>query len=68
MAEMPLFGRLRSPEESGASAVEYSLIVVAIAAIIVLIVFAVGKYTGAAYTQTCDSFASGGFSATHSCP
>lgn len=55
-------------DERGASAVEYSLIVVAIAAIIVMVVFAVGRFTGTAYEQTCDSLAGGGFNATHSCP
>ena len=41
--------------ESGASAVEYSLLVTAIAAVIVIIVFALGKFTGEAYSDTCDS-------------
>ena len=45
--------------ELGASAVEYSLLVVAIAAIIVLIVFAVGEFTGQAFMTTCDSLDSG---------
>lgn len=52
----------------GASAVEYSLIVTAIAAIIVMIVFAVGKYTGTAFSHTCDSLEAGDFHASQSCP
>lgn len=55
-------------DDAGASAVEYSLVVVAIAAIIVLVVFAVGKYTGSAFSNTCDSLKAGGFSGSHSCP
>ena len=54
--------------EDGASAVEYSLIVVAIAAIIVLVVFAVGRFTGAAYSTTCDSLRSGEFQTSQTCP
>lgn len=55
-------------DDAGASAVEYSLVVVAIAAIIVLVVFAVGKYTGSAYSSTCDSLEAGEFSGSHTCP
>ena len=44
----------RTLDERGASAVEYGLLVAAIAAIIVVIVFAVGKFTGAAFSDTCD--------------
>lgn len=60
--------RTNLSDETGASAVEYSLIVAAIAAIIVLIVFAVGEYTGSAFSNTCDSLASGEFTGSHSCP
>ena len=49
--------------EDGASAVEYSFLVAAIAAVIVLVVFAVGKFTEGSYATTCDNFAAGGFSA-----
>ena len=59
---------LHARDASGASAVEYSLIVTAIAAIIVLVVFAVGKFTSAAYSNTCDSLAAGGFNASQTCP
>jgi pilus assembly protein Flp/PilA len=56
-------------DDRGASAVEYGLLVAAIAAIIVVVVFAVGKFTGAAFSDTCDSLESGEFSApSASCP
>lgn len=60
--------RSQRVDEVGASAVEYSLIVAAIAAILVLVIFAVGKFTGQAYDDTCDSLASGEFSGSHTCP
>ena len=40
--------------ERGASSVEYSLIVVAIAAIIVAVVFAVGRMTEGNFGATCN--------------
>ena len=49
-------------EETGASAVEYGLLVAAIAAIIVLIVFAVGKFVKAGFEDTCSSLATGSYS------
>jgi len=45
----------RRSEEQGASAVEYGLLVAAIAAIIVLIVFAIGKFVNQGFTDTCTS-------------
>lgn len=61
--------KLEREDECGASAVEYGLLVAAIAAIIVIVVFAVGKFTGAAFSDTCNSLASGSFSASSaSCP
>lgn len=52
-----LMQRLRDRRngEDGASAVEYGLLVAAIAAIIVLIVFAIGKFVKAGFETTCDS-------------
>ena len=47
-------------DEKGASAVEYGLLVAAIAAVIVLIVFAVGKLVNGAFTKTCSAINSGG--------
>jgi pilus assembly protein Flp/PilA len=55
-------------QERGASAVEYSFLVAAIAAILVVVIFAVGTFTGAAYDDTCNSLASGEFSGSNSCP
>ena len=40
--------------DEGASAVEYGLLVAAIAALIVLLVFAVGKFVKAGFKETCD--------------
>lgn len=41
--------------EDGASAVEYGLLVAAIAALIVVIVFILGGYVKEAFDQTCDT-------------
>jgi pilus assembly protein Flp/PilA len=46
-------------EEKGASAVEYGLLVAAIAAIIVLIVFAIGKFVKQGFQDTCTALDSG---------
>jgi Flp pilus assembly pilin Flp len=54
--------------DDGASAVEYSFIVAAVAAILVLVVVAVGKFTGAAYTDTCTSLQAGDFNTSQTCP
>jgi pilus assembly protein Flp/PilA len=42
-------------DEQGASAVEYGLLVAAIAALIVLIVFALGGVVKEVFTDTCNS-------------
>jgi pilus assembly protein Flp/PilA len=42
-------------DEQGASAVEYGLLVAAIAALIVLIVFALGGVVKEVFTNTCNS-------------
>ena len=44
-------------EDEGASAVEYGLLVAAIAAIIILVVFALGTFVKGAFKDTCDAFA-----------
>ncbi len=49
----------RRDNEKGASAVEYGLLVAAIAAIIVLIVFAIGKFVKQGFTDTCNGLKSG---------
>jgi pilus assembly protein Flp/PilA len=47
-------------DEEGASAVEYGLLVAAIAAIIILVVFALGGFVKGAFKKTCDNFSSSG--------
>jgi pilus assembly protein Flp/PilA len=49
--------------EDGASAVEYGLLVAAIAAIIVIIVFALGNIVKGSFSSTCSAIASGNPSA-----
>ena len=46
--------------QKGASAVEYGLLVAAIAAVIVLIVFALGKIIKGSFQTTCTAIANGG--------
>jgi pilus assembly protein Flp/PilA len=43
--------------DEGASAVEYGLLVAAIAAVIVALVFALGSYVRGAFQTTCDNIA-----------
>jgi pilus assembly protein Flp/PilA len=45
--------------EEGASAVEYGLLVAAIAAVIVLIVFALGSVVKGAFSKTCNDIKNG---------
>ena len=52
--------------EEGASAVEYGLLVAAIAAIIVVIVFALGTLVKGGFSDTCTKIATG-TSTTASC-
>ena len=42
--------------DEGASAVEYGLLVAAIAAIIVIVVFALGRITQSSYTSACTNW------------
>ena len=42
-------------DEKGASAVEYGLLVAAIAALIVVAVFGIGKVVSSSFTSTCTS-------------
>jgi pilus assembly protein Flp/PilA len=46
-------------KDEGASAVEYGLLVAAIAALIILVVFAIGKFVKSAFDETCDGFDTG---------
>ena len=43
-------------QDRGATAVEYGLLVAAIAAIIILVVFALGTYVKGAFKDTCTAF------------
>jgi pilus assembly protein Flp/PilA len=52
------FTKIRATRrEEGASAVEYGLMVAAIAAIIVIAVFAIGNIVGGAFEDTCTTMA-----------
>ena len=54
--------------EDGATAVEYGLMIAAIAAVIVLIVFALGKVVKKSFNDTCQNIkAGGGTAATGDC-
>lgn len=46
--------------DEGASAVEYGLLVAAIAALIVIIVFALGRIVNEVFTDTCTGIKTGG--------
>lgn len=50
-------GRRRT--EDGASAVEYGLLVAAIAGLLAIIVFAIGGSTTASFTDTCEKLKTG---------
>jgi pilus assembly protein Flp/PilA len=54
-------------DEKGASAVEYGLLVAAIAALIVIIVFALGGVVKDVFSKTCTSIQSGAKTST-TCP
>jgi len=60
--------RTRIRSERGASAVEYGLLIAAIAAVIVAIVFGLGTIVRGTYKDTCDKFNSHVSSASGSCP
>jgi pilus assembly protein Flp/PilA len=45
----------RRSDEKGASAVEYGLLVAAIAALIVVAVFGIGKVVSGSFSSTCTS-------------
>jgi len=57
----------RRAEETGASAVEYGLLVALIAAVIVVAVVALGLMVGSAFDSTCDAMAKGDFSHAKKC-
>ena len=51
----------RSPDDEGASAVEYALLVTAIAAIIILVVFALGTFVKGTFKDACEGMATPGY-------
>ncbi|MCW2868617.1 MAG: Flp family type IVb pilin [Marmoricola sp.] len=53
--------------DDGASAVEYGLLVAGIAAVIVLIVFALGGVVTSAFQTTCNKVKTGGSSTAATC-
>jgi len=53
--------------DEGATAVEYGLLVAAIAAIIVLVVFVLGKYVKGAFSTTCSAISAGTSTNSGSC-
>jgi pilus assembly protein Flp/PilA len=54
---MNWLGSRRVRDESGASAVEYGLLVAAIAAVIVVILFALGGIIGGLFDNSCGTIA-----------
>ena len=54
-------------DEQGASAVEYGLLVAAIAALIVIIVFALGGVVKGVFSDTCTKVGNGASQSTASC-
>ena len=57
----------RRKDETGASAVEYGLLVALIAAVIVVAVFSLGGLVKGTFDQTCKSIKSGNASVAGSC-
>lgn len=53
--------------QEGATAIEYSIMAALIAAVIVLVVVAVGAQTCESYQNTSDALASGGMGTAGSC-
>ena len=51
--------KVTTKKEDGASAVEYGLLVAAIAALIVIVVFALGGVIKGVFSKTCSNIASG---------
>ena len=59
--------KIRSHGDSGASAVEYGLLVAAIAALIVIVVFALGNVIKGVFTNTSTCIAQGSAAVNPSC-
>ena len=64
---LELIKQLDATDEEGASAVEYGLLVAGIAALIVVIVFALGGVIQGAFQKTCDTVKTGGSTASATC-
>ena len=62
-----LDSRLAKMEERGASAVEYGLLVAAIAGVIGLVVFALGDNIMAGFSSSCQAVQDGAGAAGQSC-
>jgi pilus assembly protein Flp/PilA len=59
---------MRSASDRGASAVEYGLMVAAIAAVIVGIVFGLGRLVGGQFNKTCSAISNQGtINSTETC-
>jgi len=58
-----------SPEthDEGASSVEYGLLVAAIAAVVILVLFALGTWVRGTFTDTCQQFNNAGVSSGRTC-
>jgi pilus assembly protein Flp/PilA len=56
--------RRHAKQDDGASAVEYGLLVAAIAAVIVVIVFALGSVVKSKFQSTCNTVDSNGVTTT----
>ena len=56
--------RRHAKQDDGASAVEYGLLVAAIAAVIVVIVFALGNVVKSKFQSTCNTVDSNGVTTT----
>lgn len=54
-------GYAKGADDEGASAVEYGLLVAAIAAIIILVVFALGTFVKGSFQTTCTAFQKPGY-------
>jgi Flp pilus assembly pilin Flp len=54
----------RCDRDAGASSVEYGLVVFAIAAVVVAVIFALGGIVGSLFSDTCSSVASVATSST----
>jgi pilus assembly protein Flp/PilA len=52
--------RLRGDDERGASVVEYGLLIAAVAALVVVAVFAIGNWANNSFNETCDELAAAG--------